>query len=83
MELHREIRFYVCLLMGFFLLCWGFKTPPPGDISDSNLIAAGILFSIGALGVGIDIKGCIAEIIRLRETDHRILMEQREKDNDK
>jgi len=76
MELHREIRFYTCLLMGFSLMVWGFMTPPPGEISDSALIASGILFSIGALGVGIDIKGCISEIIRLRETEHRLLKEE-------
>lgn len=76
MELHREIRFYTCLLMGFSLMVWGFMTPPPGEISDSALIASGILFSIGALSVGLDIKGCIAEIIRLRETEHKLLMDK-------
>lgn len=71
----REIRFYICLVMGFALLAYGAIVPPPGEVHKSLIIAAGILFSIGALCVGIDIRGIIQDVIRLYETRKDLLKE--------
>ena len=52
----REVRFYVCLLLGFTLMMCGFFAPPMGEIHNSVLVGAGLLLSIGALAVGIDLR---------------------------
>ena len=62
----REIRFYVCLILGYVLLILGFYAPPLGIIANSVLWGSGILFSIGGLAVGIDLKGILHEINDLR-----------------
>lgn len=62
----RELRFYVCLLLGFTLMMCGFFAPPMGEIHNSVLVGAGLLLSIGALAVGIDLVGCIHELRLLR-----------------
>jgi len=82
MELHREIRFYTCLALGYILLCWGFNTPPEGEISRTVLIASGVLFCMGALAVGIDLKGCIAEIRKCIESAHNSLKEAKQTTNE-
>ena len=55
-ENRREIRFYVCLLLGFVLMMCGFFAPPIGEIHNSVLVASGLVLSIGALAVGVDIE---------------------------
>lgn len=67
MEVRREFRFYSCLILGFILLVYGCVTEPPGEIATSVLIGSGILFSIGALCVGVDLKGILAELVKLKE----------------
>ena len=62
----REIRFYVCLVLGFILMMCGFCAPPMGEIHNSVLVGAGLLLSIGALAVGIDLVGCIRELRLLK-----------------
>lgn len=66
-ETKREWRFYVTLILGYALLVWGFITPPPGVISSSVLMAAGVLFCIGSMAVGIDLKGIIHEFRMLKK----------------
>lgn len=61
-ENKREWRFYVCLLMGYALMVGGFFSPPLGDIPDSVIISAGILLCLGAMCVGVDLKGIIHEL---------------------
>lgn len=73
METRREARFYVCLILGFSLLVYGIITPPPGEIHQTTIIAAGILFAIGALCVGIDIRGIIKDLVVLRQADKELL----------
>lgn len=73
-EIRREIRFYVCLLIGSALMFFGFYVPPLGVISNSVIVAAGMLLCIGALAVGIDLKGCIHEL--------RLLKKDLEEDNE-
>lgn len=65
-EIKKECRFYVCLILGFALMVMGFFAPPIGTISNSVLVGSGMLLSIGALAIGIDIKGCIHELRLLR-----------------
>lgn len=67
-EIKKECRFYVCLILGFALMVMGFFAPPIGTISNSVLVGSGMLLSIGALAIGIDIKGCIHEL-RLLKAD--------------
>ena len=62
----REVRFYVCLVLGFVLMMCGFFAPPMGEIHNSVLVGAGLLLSIGALAVGIDLVGCIHELRLLK-----------------
>lgn len=62
MENKREWRFYTCLVMGFALVCGGFFSPPLGIIDNSVIVAFGILLSLGALCVGVDLKGIIHEL---------------------
>ena len=71
-DVAREIRFYVCLFMGFALLILGFYAEPPGHIGNSVLCAAGGLAIIGAVGVGMDIKGIIHELVKLREINVKV-----------
>lgn len=66
MENKREWRFYTCLFMGFSLVCGGFFSPPLGVIDNSVIVAFGILLSLGALCVGVDLKGIIHELRQLR-----------------
>ena len=68
----EEIRFYICLILGYSLLMIGIWTPPVGVIANSVIVASGILLCVGALAVGIDIKGVIHEL--------RLLKEERAKD---
>lgn len=65
--MRQEFRFYVTFLCGFALLMLGFYSPPQGEIADSVIIASGIIISIGALAVGVDIKGIIAELVKLKQ----------------
>jgi len=65
-ETKREWRFYVCLLMGFSLMVGGFFSPPLGEINNSIIVASGILLCLGAMCVGIDLKGIIHELRMFR-----------------
>lgn len=66
-ENKRETRFYVCLIMGYALLVGGFFSPPMGDIPNSVIISAGILLCLGALCVGVDLRGIIHELRMLKD----------------
>lgn len=61
----REVRFYVCVLLGYVLLCWGFSIPLVGQIERSVLIASGVLFCLGGLSVGLDINGMLDRILQI------------------
>lgn len=73
-----EIRFYACLLMGFSLLSYSAMMPPPGAIEKTAILAAGILFAIGGLCVGLDVNGVLDRLIKLRETERDILLAKKE-----
>ena len=42
----REVRFYVCLVLGFVLMMCGFFSPPMGEIHNSVLVGAGLLHDV-------------------------------------
>ena len=65
-ENKRECRFYTCLVMGFALIVGGFFSPPLGIIHNSVIVVAGILFALGAMCVGVDLKGIIHELRQLQ-----------------
>lgn len=67
MEVHREVRFYICLLLGFALLMCGFYTDPPGEISKSVLVAFGSILTIAAVSVGVDVKGIILALAEFKK----------------
>lgn len=62
----RETRFYVCLFMGYGLMVGGFFSPPLGEIPNSVIISAGILLCLGAMCVGVDLRGIIHELRLLK-----------------
>lgn len=64
---HLECRFYVCLILGFSLMVMGFLAPPMGTISNGVLVGAGMMLILGGLSVGLDIKGIIYELRKLKE----------------
>lgn len=76
MEVHREVRFYICLLLGFALLMCGFYTDPPGEISKSVLVAFGAILTIAAVSVGVDVKGIILAIAELKKNSIAELQNQ-------
>lgn len=67
----QEVRFYTCLILGFILAVLGFYAPPFGVIDNSVIIAFGILLMVGALAVGIDVRGIIKEIRLLKELNSK------------
>lgn len=79
----EEIRFYVCLILGYSLLMIGIWLPPVGIISNSVIVASGIVLCIGALSIGIDVKGIIHEIRLMREDDRKWLNEGKELGDDR
>lgn len=66
---HLECRFYVCLVFGFVLLVMGYLAPPLGAISNGVLVGAGMMLILGGLSVGLDIKGIIYELRKLKEIE--------------
>lgn len=64
----QEIRFYTCLVLGFTLVVLGFYAPPFGTIDNSVIITFGMMLMVGALAVGIDVRGIIKEIRLLKES---------------
>lgn len=72
----REIRFYVCLLLGFALIVYGVITPPPGEVTDSILIGAGMFLCIGAVAVGVDVIGILHELVELRKVTAELLKQK-------
>ena len=66
---YLECRFYVCLILGFSLMVMGFLAPPMGTISNGVLVGAGMMLILGGLSVGLDIKGIIFELRKLKDIE--------------
>lgn len=66
-EDRQDIKFYTSLLLGFALLVIGTFIPPTGYITSSMLIASGMILSIAAFLIGLDLTKVFKEIRLLRE----------------
>lgn len=60
-ESRQDFRFYVTLLLGFTLLVIGCLIDPPGVISSSVLIGSGMLLTLTAGIIGVDLSKIIRE----------------------
>lgn len=67
----QEVRFYTCLVLGFTIVILGFYAPPIGIIDNSVIITFGMMLMVGALAVGIDVRGIIKEIRLLKELNSK------------
>lgn len=82
-ETRQDIKFYTLVVMGFSLLVMGFWVYPPGSITSSVLVAAGILFSLAGLLQGVDLEGIIRELRLLKnESINDIKQEAKEDEKD-
>ena len=60
-EVRQDFRFYITLLLGFALLVIGCFIDPPGVISSSVLIGSGMLLTLTAGIIGVDLSKIIRE----------------------
>lgn len=60
-EVRQDFRFYITLGLGFALLVIGCFIDPPGVISSSVLIGAGMLLTLTAGIIGVDLSKIIRE----------------------
>jgi hypothetical protein len=66
-EIRREFRFYACLLLGASLIFLGCLLPPLGVVHNSILIGSGMFLCVGSMAIGVDIKGCLEELVKLKK----------------
>ena len=85
-EVRKDFRFYVSLLLGFIMLVIGCICPPLGIISNSVLLAGGMILCITAGCIGIDLSEIIHQFTILKMSrclspdEQEKLMEKIEKD---
>lgn len=60
-EVRQDFRFYITLGLGFALLVIGCLIDPPGVISSSVLIGSGMLLTLTAGIIGVDLSKIIRE----------------------
>lgn len=60
-EVRQDFRFYITLCLGFALLVIGCFIDPPGVISTSVLIGSGMLLTLTAGIIGVDLSKIIRE----------------------
>ena len=60
-EVRQDFRFYITLGLGFALLVIGCFLDPPGVISGSVLIGSGMLLTLTAGIIGVDLSKVIRE----------------------
>lgn len=60
-EVRQDFRFYITLGLGFTLLVLGCLLDPPGVISSSVLIGSGMLLTLTAGIIGVDLSKIIRE----------------------
>lgn len=65
-ETRKACKFYTTLGLGFILMIIGCFCPPLGMISNSVLIGAGMLLTISAGCIGIDLAEIVHQIRLLR-----------------
>lgn len=65
-ETRRSCKFYTCIFLGFAMLVLGVLLPPMGIIHNSVLIAGGMILTIAAGCIGIDLAKILHELNRLK-----------------
>lgn len=66
-ETRKDFKFYFSLILGFAMLMTGCLLPPIGNISNSVLMAGGMMLTITAGCIGIDLAEIIREFRLLKE----------------
>lgn len=66
-ETRKDLKFYFSLILGFSMLMTGCILPPIGNISNSVLMAGGMMLTITAGCIGIDLGEIIREFRILKE----------------
>ena len=79
-ETRKSFIFYTTLGLGFILMVIGCFCPPLGIISNSILIGAGMLLTISAGCIGVDLAEVIHQIRLLRFETRNNKLEEDEKD---
>lgn len=67
-EDRQDVKFYTSLFLGFTLLIIGTFIPPIGYITSSMLLASGMILSIAAFLIGLDLTKVFKEIRLLRDS---------------
>lgn len=81
-ETRKDLKFYFSLILGFSMLMAGCILPPIGNISNSVLMAGGMLLTITAGCIGIDLGEIIREFRLLKEKGvDNIDLDKKEKQN--
>lgn len=77
----REVKFYICLLLGYSLLVIGCFCPPIGIVSNSVLVAAGMFICLSGLIIGLDLPAVIREIRLLRKEIKEDILPENERND--
>lgn len=81
-ETRKDLKFYFSLILGFSMLMTGCILPPIGNISNSVLMAGGMMLTITAGCIGIDLGEIIREFRLLKEKSvDNINLNKKEKQN--
>ena len=81
-ETRKDFKFYFSLILGFSMLMTGCILPPIGNISNSVLMAGGMLLTLTAGCIGIDLGEIIREFRLLKEKGvDNIDLDKNEKQN--
>lgn len=81
-ETRKDLKFYFSLILGFSMLMTGCILPPIGNISNSVLMAGGMMLTITAGCIGIDLGEIIREFRLLKEKGvDNINLNKKEKQN--
>jgi len=67
-ETHKDIKFYLCVILGFVLMIIGAYIPPEGVLDSSMLYGSSFFLILAGCVEGLDIKGIIKEL-RLLKTE--------------
>ena len=82
MEISRETRksckFYSSLILGFVMLLIGCLIEPSGQIHSCVLMAGGMILTIAAGAIGIDLAEIIHQLRLIKEDKDLIIKQQKE-----
>jgi hypothetical protein len=67
-ETHKDIKFYLCVILGFILMMIGAYIPPEGILDSSMLYGSSFFLILAGCVEGLDIKGIIRELRMLKTT---------------